>query len=528
MSQPFSIEPRRYLIAIGSPYCPGMRLPDLAHVESDIQQITDLFKGQGYERVLSDQIHVGATSPVIKQSIVSWFSSSDRQTSDHVVVYYGGHGDEGGNFGQHYLFTVESTETKLSTTAIETSALVRSFFQGDSNTSPQNILLILDTCYANAGGRQISASLSQLKGVAPEGSGFWMISSSDSNTEAGDGAFVEALCAVMHPDCEEFQQGEVIISIDRLLGRINQHFERTGQAQRAIVDGSGVQQQAAFIRNPRHMARGDSNFQETQGQEQRPDQIAQLIDCLWSLDYKSQSRAFEDYTTPRSRRAAAFVVQAKNTSIQHWLVKRLVKQLPNVKNAKVLPFVIPAHPMWKQRNFDELWIDLGKKLECKPDKTTVLDALAATYQTKPVICAMYDWPHLPALQERSQKLQKEVLTEFWQPLVRKIKDLPSQPHRSRLILFLAEGSAKAPEVSDDLNVPIRLAPLIEIGSDDVAEWLESDRVNEILGEDRIKVLIEEEIIDWESDPMETLKQICYVFELENGVAPIESEWRLVG
>jgi len=73
-----------------------------------------------------------------------------------------------------------------------------------------------------------------------------------------------------------------------------------------------------------------------------------------------------------------------------------------------------------------------------------------------------------------------------------------------------------------------LAPLTKIESNDVAEWLESDRINEMLGEDRIRVLIEEEIIDWGSDPIETLQQICYVFKLENGVADIESEWRLAG
>lgn len=524
MSQSFSTEPRRYLIAIGSPYCPRLRLSNLNRVESDIRQVADLFCKQGYERVLSDQIAIASTAPVIKQSIVSWFSSPDRQASDHVVVYYGGHGDEGGRFGQHYLFTVESTETQLLTTAIEASELVKSFFQGDPNKSPQNILLILDTCYANAGGQQISAALSQLKESVPEGSGFWMISSSDSNTEAGDGAFVEAFCAVMNSDCDAFQRCGEFLPIETLIDQINQHFTQTRQAQRAIADSRGIQQTTAFIRNPRYSVPGDSTYPANQEQEQ----LTRLIDCLWSLDYRLQSRAFEDYTKPRSRRAAAFVVQAKDTSIQHWLVQRLVNQLPNAKNAKVLPFAIPAHPMWRQRNVDELWIDLGKKLECKPDKTTVLDALAATYQTKPVICAMYDWPHSEASQERSQKLQKDVLTEFWQPLVRKIKDLPNQPHRSRLILFLAEGSAKAPEVSDDLNVPIRLAPLVEIGSDDVTEWLEDDLVNEILGKDRIKVLIEEEIIGWESDPLETLKQICYVFGLENGVNSIESEWRLVG
>ncbi|MGK7894795.1 MAG: hypothetical protein AB4372_14560, partial [Xenococcus sp. (in: cyanobacteria)] len=91
--------------------------------------------------------------------------------------------------------------------------------------TPQNILLILDTCYANAGGQQISQVLSKLKDVALEGSGFWVICSSDANTEAGDGAFVEALCAVMDNNRKEFQQDGEFISIETLVGRINEHYE---------------------------------------------------------------------------------------------------------------------------------------------------------------------------------------------------------------------------------------------------------------------------------------------------------------
>jgi len=523
MSQPSSTEPRRYLIAIGSPDCPGLELPSLGRVKSDIRDITDLFEKQGYTRVLSE-ISIGKTSQRIKDAVGGWFSNGDHQTSDVVVVYYAGHGDDQGSMSQHYLYTVESNQDELLDTAIATEEFAKRFFQGNSSRSPQNILLILDVCYANAGARQISQVLSRLKGAAPEGSGFWVISSSNSDTEAGDGAFVEALCAVMQPDYEGFQQNGEFISIDVLVGQINQHFTVTGQAQRAIADGRGFQQQATFIRNPRFLGLGSSGSQSLQGQEQQSAQLAQLIDCLWSLDYTSQSRTFEDITKPRSRRAAAFVVQAKDARIQQWLVKRLVNQLPNVKNAKVLPFMIPSHPMWKQRDFNELWIDLAKQLECKPDKAAVIDTLAATYQTKPVIVAMYGWSDLA----RSQELQRQVLTDFWEPLVNKIKDLSNQPLRSRLILFLAEGTSQDPAVSDDLNVPIRLASLTEIGMDDVAAWLESDRVSEILGEDRIKLLIEKDISDWTSDPMETLQQICYVFELKNGISDIESEWRLAG
>ncbi len=501
-----------------------MNLPKLTCIESDIDRVTTLFKAQGYERVLADQIDLDDTSQRIKDAIGRWFASSQRRASDCVIVYYGGHGDEGGRFGHHYLFTFESTENRIVGTAIKTKDFVENFFQGCQDTSPQNVLLILDTCYANVGGRQISEVLSELKGVTPVGSGFWVICSSDTNTEAGDGAFVEALCAVMNPERAEFQQDGEFIPIETLVSRINHYFETTKQAQRAIADGRGIQQATTFFRNPRFVTTDDTSLQSMPG---RRNWCSQLVDCLWSLDYRSQTRVFEDYTCP-SRRVAAFVVQARDTRIQRWLVKRLFNQLPNVRNARVFPFVIPAHPLWKHRDFDELWIDLAKMLKCQAESTVVLDKLVEIYQTKPVIVAMYGWQE----SYRSQQLQKQVLTEFWQPLVQAIRDLPNQPSRSRLVLFLTEGATRDPEVVDDVNFPIRLAPLTEIIRDEVADWLDSRSLSPILhqvrSEDAITILIEQEIGEWDAEPVQTLQEICYVFDLENGIADIESEWRLVG
>ena len=525
MSNSFSSEPRRYLIAIGSPYCPNMKLSQLNSVESDIKRVTKLFKEQQhYEIVLSDQIPIGATSQRIKSNVVSWFSDANRKSSDCVVVYYAGHGDEVGKFGEHYLFTVESNLEELLTTAISTEEFAKSFFQGDQSRTPQNILLILDTCYANAGGQQISQVLSKLKDVALEGSGFWVICSSDANTEAGDGAFVEALCAVMDHNRKEFQQDGEFISIETLVGRINEHFKTTGQAQRALADSRKIGQETTFFRNPRYVTPDDASPQLMP--EQR-NWCSQLVDCLCSLDYRPQTRVFEDCTC-RARHVAAFVVQARDTRIQRWLVKRLFNQLPNVRNARVFPFVIPAHPLWKLRDFDELWSDFAKRLRCDSNSRIVLDELVKIYQTKPVIVAMYDWQ----VSRRSQQLQTQVLTEFWQPLVQAIRDLPNQPSRSRLVLFLAEGATRDPEVVDDVNLPIRLAPLTEIIRDEVADWLDSQRVSPVLqqvqSEDVITRLIEQEIGEWDADPVQTIQEICYVFDLENGIADIESEWRLMG
>jgi hypothetical protein len=297
-------EPRRYLIAIGSPHCPNMGLSSLGGVKTDIERVVQLFtsEAQGYERVLADQIRPGATASTIKNALSAWFSSPERKASDCVIIYYAGHGGEEGNFGSHYLFTVDSDADNLSSTAIETSELVKCFFEGAGDRSA-NILLILDVCYAGQGGDQLTAALSKSQNVI-KGSGFWIISSVDSRTEAADGAFVDALE-------EAFQDFNWMSSQDEFLNphnfkdAINDCLKRECLKKKQAISQAEINvlrssTSAVFIRNP-NFKRNLDNFLEAR-QEKSKQLKNELKEILrhYNAQFSKMQQAYQATVKARS------------------------------------------------------------------------------------------------------------------------------------------------------------------------------------------------------------------------------------
>jgi tetratricopeptide (TPR) repeat protein len=248
MSHFIEQEPRRYLIAIGSPSAGEVQLTRLENVENDVQRIVDLFvnEKQCYERVLTDRIKLGAMTHEIQNALTSWFSSDDRQASDCVIIYYAGHGGQDGNFESHYLYTSGSRSNDLHTTAIETSSFVKLFFEGHGNR-PQNVLLILDVCYAGHGVTELINNLTKATNINLA-KDFWIIGSANANTEASDGGFVDALEAVISN--YQWQHQEEFLNPSTLTDEINKYFQVKSSSQRAVVSTLNHQNQSIFIVNP--------------------------------------------------------------------------------------------------------------------------------------------------------------------------------------------------------------------------------------------------------------------------------------
>lgn len=259
MNSIVSPDGRRYLIAVGSPMTPGM--PMLERVAPDIQRIEQLFcsPAQGYSRVLASKISVGASAPDIRAAIYQWFTDPDRRSSDIVLMYFAGHGGDAGRAGRYYLFTSDTNDNKLSETAINVAEFLEQLFEG-SGERPQNLLLVLDSCYSGKGGGQSIASLSRIResGFFREGAGLWFVASADPLTEAGDGAFVKALEGVMaDPAWVPHGGSRYLNPLDLLVVAVNAHFDREGFPQAAEGDVFGHRQAHRFIRNPHYTSQRD-------------------------------------------------------------------------------------------------------------------------------------------------------------------------------------------------------------------------------------------------------------------------------
>ena len=240
---------KRFLIAIGSASCPKMELEDLARVKSDVERVVDLFQGtqQGYTRVLSDQISIDAEAEDIKNALSHWFSSNERSRDDIVILYYAGHAGYDGKLGSHYLYTFNSRPDQLSTKAIETQQLVRWLFER-KNDYPENVLLILDVCYAGSGANGIIQSLTSGASTRKQ-SGFCVLCSTDSDTEAGDGDFVDALVSVL--ENSDWEDNDEFLELSKLRDKINEYFQSKGYAQKATLSNIDSANPQTFIKNPK-------------------------------------------------------------------------------------------------------------------------------------------------------------------------------------------------------------------------------------------------------------------------------------
>jgi WD40 repeat protein len=243
---------KRYLIAVGSPGSPGQRF--LPYVERDVKRISELLcdPSQGYERILGEAIPLGTPAPLIRDTILNWFTHQDRNSSDLVILYFAGHGGDAGRAGNYYLFTSDTDDKQPSKTAINVGRFVQELYEGQGEV-PQSLLLILDACYSGKGAAEAvtqSAPIRQQGGFR-EGAGLWVVATADSLSQADDGVFIDAMFDVFKdPAWTPSGGAEYLNPIEVLVYGVNEWFLRNEHIQRAEWEVLGNRTRPLFLRNP--------------------------------------------------------------------------------------------------------------------------------------------------------------------------------------------------------------------------------------------------------------------------------------
>ncbi|MFN6468222.1 MAG: caspase family protein [Nostoc sp. SerVER01] len=534
-------ELRKYLIAIGSPSCSAMKLPELERVKIDIQRIEKLLinQQQCYERVLADQIYISATSNQIKNALTSWFASSERRNSDCVIIYYAGHGGGNREPNSHYLYTVESTESNFSNTTIKTSDLVQCLFPGNNN-SPANILLILDVCYAGEGAKNALVSSFNEFRTATENKCFCIIASADSKTEAGDGDFVDAFDKVMQDSAWMSKCENKFVNPSDIVLNINKALEEKCKAdknaiQKAEYFNFGSSKEIKFFLNNHYLTKNNLQFYEHNLKEkitkiQSANQT--VADLLWLLDYSTQEQVFKKVIQDCKERA--FLVQTDEEKIQRWLVRRLGGCIGDFEQAKKYQVRIRSHQM--RYDFDAFWQEFKQNIVNELNRENVIQGLANLCKQKSIIIAIYGLSFL-----EKEKIYQ--FYDFWSHLVNEVRSVEKRSFRSHLILLLAEKTEsnlleklqpfnfiQLPTINEP-QYCISLTPLEKILQKDVETWLCQTEVYDSLdlAGDCLESIVENEIPNWSEKPLDVLEEICQsVFQIEDGIAAIETYWKLAG
>ncbi|WP_369044384.1 caspase family protein [Streptomyces sp. Midd1] len=239
---------RKFFVALGTGrYCYLPPEEQLHEVPADVRSLTELFEGFGYRSVLPGLGEYDSAEQ-IRQKLRHWSADARLTPDDVLVLYFAGHGlVEDGD--RHYLMCWDSHEEDPATTALATEDLVRILCRGDL----RNLLLILDTCSAGAGGADAAGvalqALAYRHGGSGTSSGLWFLASARRKDIAEDGAFAAALRLAVQVTTDRTGQRQQYVDLTELVKAVNECFDADGRGQRAELAGGLVTGLAPFLPN---------------------------------------------------------------------------------------------------------------------------------------------------------------------------------------------------------------------------------------------------------------------------------------
>jgi WD40 repeat protein len=240
--------PGRYLIAAGTARYEFLDEKDwLLEVEDAVRLVTELFtKKLGYKRVLPD-LGDSPTVEQLRKGISHWLTSAERRAFDLVVIYYAGHGHSQGH--EHYLLAADSRYEELGGTALKSGVLAEVL----SQARVQQILLILDTCFAGHGAEDFAATAGRVSRIQPWDhclpSGVYAIAAAGPKEGAAKCRFTQELVRVIgEPPPDWDVRNLQFLDLASVVGEINRRFH--GKVPQTVkLYAAGVDRELQFFPN---------------------------------------------------------------------------------------------------------------------------------------------------------------------------------------------------------------------------------------------------------------------------------------
>lgn len=255
--------------------------PQLTQV---LASVVDLFtsKLKRYERELN-AVGENPPSSVLRSDLDRWFAAPERDPTDWVVVYYTGHAEVVGS-DSLYLLTSDFQPGQFVATAFslqQFADLVLAPREDDKPRRVQNLLLIVDTCFAAKGTIELTARLSAAFRKT-SGSSFYLLGAALPRQEAQAGALAKALIEAVEDLSGRYVMQEWLY-FDQVLPAINRLLEVRG-VQRAVLSAlEAASEEPKFFPNP--------SFVPTSAQAVPANEAARAI----------SDQEFRDHWGPRSR-----------------------------------------------------------------------------------------------------------------------------------------------------------------------------------------------------------------------------------
>lgn len=199
-----------------------------------------------------------------------------------------------------------------------------------------------------------------------------------------------------------------------------------------------------------------------------------LHQALQRLNYHHQVKFFRTFVEQHP--IGAYLIHGEEDSGQKWLLNRLMKQVPNWTNAKVISVTINRRS--RATYTKALWQELGGRVGLinQPSQTQIIDKVAQLCQNRTVVL-IFD-----RLDEMPEECMSQFLGQFWLPLVKSVSGIIQSP--SRLLMFLIDHSGCVEE-SDcvdfaetlsptwEPHIPVKLPKITLLCEQDLTFWIEN-------------------------------------------------------